>query len=792
MSMEKNIKQWSELLPSHASVSELLEMLGGVSITVAGGEALDLAHGSPVVLASYEDKSEAFNAFCICDVGFANSAGSMLTQIPSSQANDSIRKGVVSESALENLKEVFNIAISLFAQPVKLKEVKIVTRPIPTELAAMLKKADAQLDLNVTITGYSSGILSFYIAEIVKEPEVIAPAPSPPEAAPPANEELPTKKKPAGQSSFTAANSAGTKSTKPSTSKNTPADILLIDDMDNVAKKFQALLPNQMIFHSCVNPQTAFSLCKKYSFQLIIVDTVIPAVDTKAMITEIKKLQPESTLLALITRNLDGPSTVKEFGLTGWVYKPFDAKQVGELLAQFTSPETLKVYELRANLLRVFPPPPRPELEVVYFKQLQTGLIEGIDAAASACYDEIVLDLSNAPLSLQLQETLTKTKEHSDEMGVTLQIVGSNQIHEFLQESPSTTPLEDNNTDSGSQNSLMSTAAMPATSTTRSSATGYSTSLYRGPLTPAYQATGSGGVLKPVMAKAGPSPVASSNQVADTLRGILLKRIENNTLVLPTLPQTALQVQELLTGDTPDLKKIGKILQQDPVLSLQILQLANSSMYGGIRKFEDISQAVLHLGLKNVQQVLYAATAYKMFTTRNKRISIVLKKIWDHCVAVAFLSRRITRHLNILADESAFLAGLLHDIGKPIVITHLLDAEEHAKKQGKGQWLTETQWLAIVEDINRPVSIAIVDKWQVPETVVEAVHNCVDYNTDNPTCLSNIVCLANNLAKKLGIYIDYFDMDKAQKMVSDGQPLLNLDNEALEVLSEDLELPVGM
>ncbi|MFH1131352.1 MAG: HDOD domain-containing protein [Pseudomonadota bacterium] len=273
--------------------------------------------------------------------------------------------------------------------------------------------------------------------------------------------------------------------------------------------------------------------------------------------------------------------------------------------------------------------------------------------------------------------------------------------------------------------------------------------------------------------------------VADKLRTILLEKIDDNTLALPALPKTALKAQELLSRQDTDLKKVAEMLRQDPVLSLQILRLANSALYGGHERFDDIGRAVLHLGAWNVRSVLYAATAHRIFSSENTNISKTLKKLWDHCVAVAQIARRFCEGLEIVEDEP-FLAGLLHDIGKPIVGTYLRVAEQKLKIRGEPQWLSEEQWTEIVDTLHRPVSFAIVDRWKVPEQVAAGVRDCEEYDPQNPTKIANVICFANNLAKKLGFCAGSFDVVKANIMVSEGLDLFELDEAAEEHLSEGI------
>ncbi len=136
---------------------------------------------------------------------------------------------------------------------------------------------------------------------------------------------------------------------------------------------------------------------------------------------------------------------------------------------------------------------------------------------------------------------------------------------------------------------------------------------------------------------------------------------------LPSFPKSAAKLIELSTDSTVSLTDISKIVETDPGLSIRVLEIVNSAMYGLGRKITVLSEAVIFLGLDEVKKLAIGVAVFeKMFKTgQTKKFDQLL--FWRHCLSVAVLSRGIAVKTNYPYPEEAYSAGLLHDIGKIIL-----------------------------------------------------------------------------------------------------------------------------
>ncbi|GAA0855374.1 HDOD domain-containing protein [Aliiglaciecola litoralis] len=165
----------------------------------------------------------------------------------------------------------------------------------------------------------------------------------------------------------------------------------------------------------------------------------------------------------------------------------------------------------------------------------------------------------------------------------------------------------------------------------------------------------------------------------NALLTILVEKIKNDTLVLPTLPAIALKVRRAADNPDMNLNEMGDIIAQDPSLSARIIKISNSAYLGRVIKVQSVSQAVTRIGLIQIKNIATALAMEQLFVSKNDLVKSYIRKMWDQTVeslsyAVAVLqmySKSKQRHLDA---DSLTLAALVHNIG---VLPILTEAERH-------------------------------------------------------------------------------------------------------------------
>ena len=218
---------------------------------------------------------------------------------------------------------------------------------------------------------------------------------------------------------------------------------------------------------------------------------------------------------------------------------------------------------------------------------------------------------------------------------------------------------------------------------------------------------------------------------------------------LPVFHPIALRLQQLL--ETPDFTMDGVIAlaNEDPALAGQILKMANSAVYMGRVRTETIKDAVIRLGAQQVSNLAMAASQAGLHASENRVINGFLQKLWLHSHACAVGSRWLARSAGYpqIADQ-AYMAGLLHDIGK----LYLLKALELLNRMGVAQAaLEEDLLLEIFTELHVEQGCRLMQFWNMPKLYYNVVANHHDSNYDSTNVVLTVVRLVNTACKVKGI-----------------------------------------
>jgi len=139
----------------------------------------------------------------------------------------------------------------------------------------------------------------------------------------------------------------------------------------------------------------------------------------------------------------------------------------------------------------------------------------------------------------------------------------------------------------------------------------------------------------------------------------------NSITGLPTLPEVALKVQQLIFSDDGCALKLSRIIEQDPSLTARILRVANSGFYGSASRVSSVPMAITRLGFNEIGHIIIATSVIKMLSHRSNFLNY--RQFWKHALTaahMAFITSRFSGESFSSEDsQTLYLSGLLHDIG---------------------------------------------------------------------------------------------------------------------------------
>ena len=154
---------------------------------------------------------------------------------------------------------------------------------------------------------------------------------------------------------------------------------------------------------------------------------------------------------------------------------------------------------------------------------------------------------------------------------------------------------------------------------------------------------------------------------------------------------------------------------------------------------------------------------------------------------MAILAQDVAVLAGVGEPDACYLAGLLHDIGKAVVATMLLEAEAQIAQRNPKLWIDGESWIGVVDRTHRKIGINLAKKWQFPEEVQNAVLTFSDYDAANRQSIANAVHFGNALAKQVGVCLGEVSAADNDALVMVGKSLLGLDDDSIARVIDDIK-----
>ncbi|ODS34190.1 MAG: signal transduction protein [Candidatus Scalindua rubra] len=207
--------------------------------------------------------------------------------------------------------------------------------------------------------------------------------------------------------------------------------------------------------------------------------------------------------------------------------------------------------------------------------------------------------------------------------------------------------------------------------------------------------------------------------------------LRNETLVktvtgikdLPCLPKLYGLILKEMQSPEASLKKVGEIISQDVSMSTKILKLVNSAFFGLPQRITDPQQATVYLGIETLKALVLSIHVFSSFTKKAEFLEFSLEEMWRHNLMVGRLARDIARaelaERNVA--EEALIAGILHDIGKLI----LLKVPDQYKEvmnfiEKTGSDFVEAEYV-VMKTSHAELGAYLLGLWGIPDSIVEIV-----------------------------------------------------------------------
>ena len=240
----------------------------------------------------------------------------------------------------------------------------------------------------------------------------------------------------------------------------------------------------------------------------------------------------------------------------------------------------------------------------------------------------------------------------------------------------------------------------------------------------------------------------ATNAETPILAAQLRVAVLQGKLMLAPMPELARRALALLQkAENVDTHKLVDVITKDPAIVAALLRLANSAAFAGLRVINDLDQAVTRLGIRQVGYVVTALVHRGHFSSKNSERQQLLSALWDHAVATAMAARRLALQRGGEPAE-AFLAGLMHDTGRLLVLRGV----EEIERVARGQTISRKVLDELMDSLHPELGYHALRGWNISEPICQVALRLQDPCPNAGETLLLHVQVADAIARKLGAH----------------------------------------
>ena len=275
------------------------------------------------------------------------------------------------------------------------------------------------------------------------------------------------------------------------------------------------------------------------------------------------------------------------------------------------------------------------------------------------------------------------------------------------------------------------------------------------------------------------------SKLADKVQQELIQAIDNDELVLPTLPEVALRVRETAEDPNASIQDLTKVIGNDAALTARIIKVVNSPLLRTNKEITDLQMAISRLGINYTSNLATGLAMEQMFQATSDVVDRKMREVWNKSTEIAGICHVLCRHYTRLMPDQATLAGLVHQIGVLPILTY---AEEHSELLADSISLNH-----VIERIHPLIGDRILRAWEFPEPIAAVPSQYLDFSRDSARPDYIDIVQVATLQSYLGSEHPYTQLDWSQvpafaKLGLDP----NVDMQADEDLSAAMEAAMSM
>lgn len=258
-----------------------------------------------------------------------------------------------------------------------------------------------------------------------------------------------------------------------------------------------------------------------------------------------------------------------------------------------------------------------------------------------------------------------------------------------------------------------------------------------------------------------------------------LKEIHSQLARCPSLPSLGSinkALHGLLLTEQRYTAQIAEIIGRDPSLTSRLLRLVNSVYYGLGTPVNSIEEAVFYLGVRQIRQLAMVTPIIEDFQRLTRQCDFPWREFWQHCIGTAILTREVAASTSTQTDDSVYVAGLVHDVGKIVMAWTFPDhfAEIHRQAVAGTRDLVEIENEVMGID-HAELGALYLERHHLPELMINSAryHHQPEKSVQSPQVIA-AVQIADLLlrSEKIGYSGNYMEVTREECFTAPGWKVL--------------------
>lgn len=263
------------------------------------------------------------------------------------------------------------------------------------------------------------------------------------------------------------------------------------------------------------------------------------------------------------------------------------------------------------------------------------------------------------------------------------------------------------------------------------------------------------------------------------LMDAVVASLRKGEITFPVLPELAFKAVEVINNKDVPIQEVADLIKVEAGLTSKIIALANSAQYRASRPIQELQYAIGRIGLRESANLILMHATRGLFNAEEPIFEKRQRILWEHSLATATAARLIGKLVRHPYPERLYAAGMLHDLGKVLLIQVLI-----ALTKARDDITDEAVDQALVA-LHTGFGLALLKRWNFPENFIEVVQEHHNYEQMHKCSLdTQIVSYANLLSRQIGM--SQHAADKESEALAAIGKLLNISSEQGHAIGQEV------